>query len=403
MPNEKKLFINANLVTLANKSGYDIKEKAAMAVDNDRIAWRGDLDDCPAEYRDSQRIDCQNRWITPCLIDCHTHAVYAGGRAEEFEMRLNGASYEDIAKNGGGIRSTVKATRAASEQELLNQSLPRVQHLINEGVGVIEIKSGYGLDLETELKMLRVAKQIGELLPIEVRTTFLGAHALPEEFNGKQAYIDHVCNDMIPAVAKENLADYIDVFCESIGFDLAQSEQIFKAAQKHALKIKIHAEQLNNLGGSALAARYHALSADHLEYLDQAGVEALAKSGTVATLLPGAFYFLREKQLPPIDLLRDHSVPIAIASDCNPGSSPTTSLLLMHNMACTLFRLTPAEALRGTTINAARALGIDSDYGSLSIGKKADFIIWDIEHAAELSYRLANNPTFQRYRQGEFQ
>ena len=395
------LFYNAHLVTLDCDEGYGTIEHGSMVVESGRIAWLGALAQCPTQYEHSERINCHSKVITPCLIDSHTHCVYAGQRSEEFELRLTGVSYEQIAKRGGGIRSTVQATRKASDGDLLEQSLPRVQHLIDEGVGVIEIKSGYGLDLETELKMLRVAKMIADILPIQIRTTFLGAHALPVEFDDKQAYIDHVCNDMIPAVVDSGLADFVDVFCESIGFSLNQTEQVLKAAQKYHLGIKIHAEQINNLGGASLAAQYGALSVDHLEYLDEAGVSSLANSQTVATLLPGAYYFLKEKQQPPIDLLRQHNIPMAIATDCNPGSSPTTSLLLMMNMACTLFGLTPIEAIRATTINAAKALGMHDQYGTLSAGKQADFILWDIDHPAELSYRLANNPNFKRYRHGE--
>lgn len=395
------LFYNAHLTTLDCDQGYGAIEHGAMAIEAGHITWLGAMAKCPSQYERSERINCHGNVITPCLIDSHTHCVYAGQRAEEFELRLTGVSYEQIAKRGGGIRSTVKATRKASDGELLEQSLPRVQHLVDEGVGVIEIKSGYGLDLETELKMLRVAKMIDDILPIQIRTTFLGAHALPVEFDDKQAYIDHVCNDMIPAVVDSGLADFVDVFCESIGFTLAQTEQVLKTAQRYHLGIKIHAEQINNLGGAALAAEYGALSVDHLEFLDEAGVSSLANSQTVATLLPGAFYFLKEKQHPPIDLLRQHGIPMALATDCNPGSSPTTSLLLMMNMACTLFGLTPVEALRATTINAAKALGMHDQYGSLSVGKQADFVLWDIDHPAELSYRLANNPNFKRYRHGE--
>ncbi|MDF1655799.1 MAG: imidazolonepropionase [Coxiellaceae bacterium] len=392
-------YYNANLVTCINENDYGIIENGAMTVEDNKIKWLGATADLPGQYQ--KNIDLEGRWLTPTLIDCHTHCVYAGNRAQEFEKRLTGVSYEDIAKQGGGIVSTVKATRAASEDDLLAASIPRVQHLIDEGVGVVEIKSGYGLDLDTELKMLRVARKIGEQLPITVRTTFLGAHALPAEYTDKQAYIDYVCDTVMPAVAEQQLADHVDVFCESIGFDLSQSQQVLQAAHTHNLAIKMHAEQLNNLGGSALAAEYGALSCDHLEYLDEAGVKALAKAGTVATLLPGAFYFLKEAKKPPVDLLRQHKVPMAIATDCNPGSSPTTSLLLMMNMACTLFGMTPLEALLGVTRNAARALGLDHNLGQLAIDKTADFVAWDIAHPAELSYRLANNPPLKRYKPGD--
>ncbi|MDF1796104.1 MAG: imidazolonepropionase [Coxiellaceae bacterium] len=398
MPNTTTYY-NANLVTCTNDSDYGIIENGVIVVEDNKIKWLGTVSDLPNEYQ--KDVDLKGRWVTPALIDCHTHCVYAGNRAKEFEMRLTGISYEDIAKQGGGIVSTVKATRAASEDELLAASIPRVEHLIAEGVGVIEIKSGYGLDLETELKMLRVARKIGELLPITVRTTFLGAHALPAEYQDKQAYIDYVCDTVMPAVVEQQLADHVDVFCESIGFDIAQTKQVLQKAHNLNLAIKIHAEQLNNLGGSLLAAEYGALSCDHLEYLDEAGVKALAKAGTVATLLPGAFYFLKETKKPPIDLLRQHNVPMAIATDCNPGSSPTTSLLLMMNMACTLFGMTPLESLLGVTKNAAKALGLDHSHGQLAIDKTADFVAWDIEHPAELSYRLANNPQLTRYKPGD--
>ncbi|MDF1759712.1 MAG: imidazolonepropionase [Coxiellaceae bacterium] len=398
MPNHM-VYYNANLVTCAEPNDYGIIENGAIVVEDNKIKWLGPATDLPNNY--SKEIDLDGKWVTPALIDCHTHCVYAGNRAQEFEKRLTGVSYEDIAKQGGGIVSTVKATRAASEDELLAQSFPRVEHLINEGVGVIEIKSGYGLDLETELKMLRVARKIGETLPITVRTTFLGAHALPAEYTDKQAYIDYVCSIVMPAVAEQQLADHVDVFCESIGFTLSQTKQVLQTAHDLKLAIKIHAEQLNNLGGSALAAEYGALSCDHLEYLDEAGVKAMASASNVATLLPGAFYFLKESKKPPIDLLRQHNVPMAIATDCNPGSSPTTSLLLMMNMACTLFGMTPVETLLGVTKHAASALGLAHSYGSLAIGKTADFVAWDFEHPSELSYRLANNPHLKRYKPGD--
>lgn len=401
MPNYCKRITNANLVTLDSKKDYGIIENATLVFENGIIKWIGKEAYLPEQYNQIEQIDAEDQYLTPSLIDCHTHCVYAGDRASEFEQRLNGISYEQIALNGGGIRSTVSATRKASEQQLLDESMPRVQHLINEGIGVIEIKSGYGLELETELKMLRVARRLGELLPIEVKTTFLGAHALPPEYNNKQDYIDTVCQQMIPRVAELGLADYVDVFCETIGFNLAQTEQVFKSAVKHHLPIKIHAEQLNLLGGAELAANYRALSADHLEYLDQAGATTMAAHKTVATLLPGAYYFLREERKPPVALLREHGVDMAIATDCNPGSSPTTSLLLMMNMACTLFRFTPLEALKAVTLHAAQALGLSKDYGTLSVGKKANFVLWDINNPAELSYRLANNPRIQRYHQGE--
>jgi imidazolonepropionase len=400
--NNKKwdvLYINATLATCEKSTvPYGLLSSAAMATQNGRIDWIGDMSALPADYMTLAKEvrDIGGKCITPSLIDCHTHLVFAGNRCHEFEMRLNGASYEEIAKAGGGIRSTVKATRAASEAELLAQSLKRAQALLAEGVTVIEIKSGYGLDLETELKILRVAKQIQMLLPIKVFSTFLGAHAVPLEYQGRMdEYIDLVCQQMIPVVAKEKLADAVDVFCETIGFTLLQTERVFAAAKRHGLAIKCHAEQLSDLGGAALAAKYQALSVDHLEFLSEEGVKALALNNTVAVLLPGAFYFLREKKLPPIDLLRQYGVSIAIATDCNPGTSPCTSLLLMLNMACTLFRLTPEEALCGVTRSAAEALGIQESYGTLAPGKIANFVIWDIQHPAELAYSIGSNPCLE--------
>ena len=337
--------------------------------------------------------------VTPALIDCHTHLVYGGSRATEFELRLQGASYEEIAKNGGGILSTVKATREASEDKLLAQALPRLDALLAEGVGTIEIKSGYGLDIETEIKMLRVARQLGKERNVRVKTTFLGAHAIPPEFFEKpDTYIDFVCEDVLPAVhaapdvPAEKLADAVDGFCENIAFSPKQISRVFEKAAALGLPVKLHAEQLSNLGGAALAASFGALSADHLEFLDQTGVEAIAKSGTVAVLLPGAFYTLRETQLPPLKSLRQAGVPIAIATDCNPGSSPLTSILLCMNMACTLFRMTPEEALCGVTRNAARALGISDEVGTIEVGKKAEFAVWNVCQPAELTYRVGFNP-----------
>jgi imidazolonepropionase len=330
--------------------------------------------------------------MTPGLIDCHTHLVYGGNRAEEFELRLTGVDYEEIARRGGGILSTVRATREASEEVLYQDAARRLQHFLDEGVTGIEIKSGYGLDRDSELKMLRVARLLGDQFPVSVSTTFLGAHTLPPEYADGDAYIDYLGEQLLPEVVGERLADAVDIFCEGIGFDLAQTEKMFLAAQAQDLPIKIHAEQLSNLGGAALAARLGARSADHLEYLDAAGVAAMKEAGTVAVLLPGAFYFLRETKLPPIEQLREAGVPIAIASDCNPGSSPAESLLLMLNMACTLFHLTPEEALTGVTRNAARALGWEADRGSLEIGKRADLVLWDIQHPAELAYHIGRNP-----------
>jgi imidazolonepropionase len=346
--------------------------------------------------------DGDGGWITPGLIDCHTHLVYGGSRAHEFELRLQGATYEEIARQGGGIRSTVTATRKADENSLFKQSSLRLASLLREGVITVEIKSGYGLDLETELRMLRVARRLGESYPVTVVPTFLGAHALPPEYEGQSdRYVDFVCNEVIPQVAAQHLAVAVDAFCEGIGFSPEQTERVFKAAKKFGLAIKLHAEQLSDLQGAALAARYGALSADHLEYVSEEGVKAMADSGTVAVLLPGAFYFLRETKVPPIDLLRRHAVPMALSTDCNPGSSPVVSLLLILNMACTLFRLTPEEALAGITRNGARALGLLDTIGTLEEGKDADFVVWDIAEPAELAYHIGANPLKQVVRRGK--
>ncbi|WP_027911144.1 imidazolonepropionase [Pseudomonas sp. URMO17WK12:I4] len=334
--------------------------------------------------------------MTPGLVDCHTHLVYAGDRAGEFEQRLEGVSYETIARNGGGILSSVRATRAASEDELIAASLPRLDALLADGVTTLEIKSGYGLTVADELKMLRVARRLGELRPVRVLTTLLGAHALPLEYTGRaDDYVSLVCDEMIPAAAHERLADAVDVFCEGIAFSPAQCERVFQAAQRHGLAIKAHAEQLSNLGGSALAARYGALSADHIEYLDEAGVRAMAEPGTVAVLLPGAFHVLRETQLPPIDLLRQYGVPMAVASDANPGTSPICMPTLMANLACTLFRLTPREALAGMTAHGARALGLPH-LGRIAVGAPADLCLWDIRQPAELAYAVQAGRLRQR-------
>lgn len=365
-------------------------EDACLVVQADRIAWMGSRHDLPAQWQDAtQEHKLGNRWVTPGLIDCHTHLVYGDNRAQEFALRLAGASYEEIARQGGGIVSSVKATRSLSEDQLLAQALRRLDALLDEGVTAIEIKSGYGLNLESERKMLRVARRLGELRPVTVRTTFLGAHALPPEFAGQtDAYLDLVCDQMLPTLAQEGLIDAVDVFCERIAFDLKQSERVLKAAQALGLPVKMHAEQLSNLGGTEMATRYQALSTDHLEYLDEAGVIAMKKAGTVAVLLPGAYYFLRETQLPPIELLRKHGVPMALSTDSNPGTSPCTSLLLMLNMGSTLFRLTVPEALAGVTRHAAQALGAPDINGELSIGACADFVAWDIDSLPELVYWL---------------
>ncbi|WP_251359542.1 imidazolonepropionase [Kangiella sp. TOML190] len=385
-----QLIHNANIATMAGDSDYGIIENAAIGINDGKISYLGSAQN---NFKAQQILDAEGQWLLPGLIDCHTHLIYGGNRANEFEMRLNGADYEEIAKAGGGIVSSVKATRAASEQELFESAAMRLEALIAEGVTSIEIKSGYGLDLETELKMLRVAKKLGGHYPIRVVPTLLGAHALPPEYkDNSDGYIDLVCNDMIPAVAQEKLADCVDVFCENIGFNYAQTEKVFQTAKAHGLKVKLHAEQLSDQNGAALVAQYNGLSADHLEYLSQDSIAQMAKAGTIATLLPGAFYFLRETKLPPIQALRDAGVPIAIATDHNPGTSPCLSILLMMNMACTLFKMTPLEALQATTINAAKALGLANEIGSIEVGKKAELTLWDIEHPNQLSYQFGSNP-----------
>jgi imidazolonepropionase len=374
---------------------YGAIRDGALAVRDGRIAYAGPRAALPADAPAASGtvIDAGGRWITPGLIDCHTHLVFAGNRAREFELRLAGASYEQIARAGGGIRATVAATRAASEDALYESAKPRLERFMAEGVTTIEIKSGYGLTSEDELKMLRVARRLGDTLPVSVFATLLAAHALPPDYEGRQAdYVAAICRETIPAAAKAGLADAVDAFCERIAFTPAETAAVFEAAHAHGLPVKLHADQLSDLGGAALAARYSALSADHLEYSAEAGIAAMAKSGTAAVLLPGAFYFLREGRLPPIDALRRHGVPMAIASDCNPGSSPALSLLLMLNLACTLFRFTPEEALAGVTRAAAQALGLSLDRGRLAPGLRADFALWDIEDPAELAYWLGGNP-----------
>jgi len=373
-----------------------------VAARGGRIAWVGPAAALPADLAADATIDVGGRVITPGLIDCHTHLVFAGDRAREFELRLEGASYEDIARAGGGIASTVRQTRAADEATLLRQSLPRLDALIAEGVTTIEIKSGYGLDRDGETKLLRVARRLGVERAITVSTSFLGAHALPPEFTGRpDDFIAAVCDDMLPAVAAAGLVDAVDGFVERIAFSAEQMRRVFTVARRLGLPVRLHAEQLSCCGGAALAAEFGALSADHLEHADEAGVAALARAGTVAVLLPGAYYFLRETQPPPVDLLRRHGVPMALATDCNPGTSPLTSLLLALNMACTLFRLTPAEALAGVTRHAARALGLAGELGTLEAGKWCDLCVWDVEQPAELAYRIGFNPLAQRIRRGQ--
>jgi imidazolonepropionase len=389
-----KLWLDVNLATMREGGApYGAIEKAALAVKDGRIAWLGPVAELPGYFAKiaMEHVHCSGEWITPGLIDCHTHVIFGGQRWKEFALRLEGATYEEIARSGGGIVSTVEATRAASEDALFDSAAARLKSFIPEGVTTVEIKSGYGLETETELKMLRVARRLGRELPVDVRTTFLGAHALPREFVGRQAaYIDVVCNEMIPRVAAENLADAVDAFCEGIAFTPEETGRVFEAAAAHGLRVKLHADQLSDLGGAALAAHHRALSADHLECTGEAGVRAMAEAGTVAVVLPGANYFLREARQPPIALLREHRVPIALASNCNPGSSPALSVQLMLSMACTLFRLTPEEALAGVTRNAAKALGLN-DRGVLEVGKRADFAIWEVDHPAELSYWIGGN------------
>ena len=389
------LWTHANLATMVSgPSAYGALNDAAVAIKDGKIAWAGPMADLKGEPRDLAREvhAVHGSWITPGLIDCHTHIVHGGDRAGEFEMRLEGAGYEEIARAGGGIRSTVGASRASSEEDLYESAAPRVRHLLAEGVTTLEIKSGYGLDTETELRMLRAARRIGSELPVSVVTSFLGAHAIPEEFDGAaDSYIDDIVLHTMRIARAEGLADAVDGFCEGIAFSPGQMSRVFDEARALSLPVKLHAEQLSNLGAAAMAASYGALSADHLEYLDEDGVSAMAESGTVAVLLPGAFYTLRETQLPPIDMLRSHGVAIAVATDCNPGSSPVTSLLLMMSMAATLFRMTPEECLAGVTRNAARALGLD-DRGTIETGKRADLAVWDIARPAELSYRIGYNP-----------
>ncbi|MGB0901477.1 imidazolonepropionase [Halocynthiibacter sp.] len=375
---------------------YGLIADAAIVVQNGCISWVGAQKLLPAEYACLRQKPVNGRLITPGLIDCHTHIVFGGDRAREFEMRLEGASYEEVARAGGGIVSTVKATREADVDALVVDALPRLDALIAEGVTTVEIKSGYGLDHETELNMLRAARQLGELRDIRVKTSFLGAHAVPSEYAGRaNAYIDDVCIPALRAAHAEGLVDVVDGFCEGIAFDAAQIRRVFKVARTLGLPVKLHAEQLSNIGGTKLAAEFGALSADHVEYANDEDAAALAKSGTVAVILPGAFYTLREIQMPPIDRFRKHGVPMALATDCNPGSSPMTSLLLAMNMGCTLFRMTPEEALAGVTRNAAQALGM-TDAGQIAPGMRADLAVWDVKHPAELSYRIGFNPLHKR-------
>jgi imidazolonepropionase len=383
----RNLLVNARIATMRGGK-YSIVEKGAMAIEEGVIKWVGPEASLDPRLRGGD-IDAQGALVTPGLIDCHTHLVFAGNRAREFEMRLQGATYEEIARGGGGIVSTMKATRAASQAQLAAESGRRLDALIAGGATTVEIKSGYGLDLDSELKCLRVARGLAEGRDVTIRTTLLGAHTVPPEFKGRaDEYVAFVCDELIPAAATQGLADAVDAFCEGIGFSPAQTRRVFEAARKHGLRVKLHADQLSNLNGAALAAEFGALSADHLEHTDEAGVDALARAGTVAVMLPGAFYFLRETKQPPIEALRRQGVAMAVATDCNPGTSPLASLTTAMNMACTLFRLTPEEALAGTTVHAAKALGLE-DRGVLEAGKRADYVVWDAEDPAELSWTIA--------------
>ena len=390
------LLTNARIATLADDDSFGLIDDGVIAIKDTGIAWVGPRTDLPAPYQDIEASDLGGRLVTPALIDCHTHVVFGGNRAAEFELRLNGASYEEVAKAGGGIVSTVAATRTASEDALLSDALTRVDAMIAEGVTLIEVKSGYGLDLNSEAKMLRVARAIAKARAIDVRTSYLGAHAIPPEYQGRpDAYIDDVCIPGLRAAHAEGLVDAVDGFCEGIAFDTAQIARVFDVAAKLGLPVKLHAEQLSNIGGARLAARHRAVSADHLEHANESDAEAMAASGTVAVLLPGAFYTLRETQVPPVQAFRDHHVPMALATDCNPGSSPMTSPLLALNMGSTLFRMTPLETLLGTTAHAAMALGV-KDRGRIVPGMRADLCVWNIAHPAELAYRIGFNPLHAR-------
>jgi imidazolonepropionase len=390
------LLTNAQLATMTGPHPYGLQSDGSVVIVDETIVWAGLTSDLPQKHDGHNAIDLGGALVTPGLIDCHTHLVHGGNRAREFEMRLEGASYEELARAGGGIISTVEATRDASFEDLVASALPRLDSLISEGVCTIEIKSGYGLDQDNELKMLRVARHLETLRPVRIKTSFLGAHAVPIEYVGRaDDYITDICLPTLEAAFKEGLVDAVDGFCEGIAFYPQQIELVFKKAKELGLPVKLHAEQLSNIGGIQLVAKYGGLSADHIEYADNDDARALAQAGTIAVILPGAFYTLREKQSPPIQSLRTHAVPIALATDCNPGSSPLTSVLLTMNMACTLFRMTPEESLTGITTNAARALGL-SDSGKIAAGYRADLCVWDVKHPAELSYKIGYNPLKQR-------
>jgi imidazolonepropionase len=397
-PRWDSLLINATLATFAGDQPYGLIERGAIAMHQGCIAWVGAQDALPGDASTlaSQVEDLGGAVVTPGLIDCHTHLVFGGNRAHEFDLRLNGATYEEIARAGGGIVSTVKATRAASEDELFAQALPRAHALMADGVTTLEIKSGYGLELDTERRMLRVARRLGKALGITVRTSFLGLHALPPEYrDNREGYVSLVCDEMLPALAADGLVDAVDAFCENIGFTLEETRRVFDRATQLGLPVKLHAEQLSDLDGAALVAHYRGLSADHLEYLSDSGIRDMAAAGTVAVLLPGAFYALRETKLPPMAGLREHGVAMAVATDCNPGTSPLLSLRLAAGMACTLFRLTPEEALRGVTVHAAQALGL-SDRGTLEPGQRADLAVWNVNQPAELCYWIGGSQALRK-------
>jgi imidazolonepropionase len=400
MNNWDTVWQDVNIATMAPADDpYGLIHDGAVAIRNGRIAWIGSKAELPGNH-EATVLDGEGAWITPGLIDCHTHLIYGGDRIDEFELRLNGASYEEIARHGGGILSTVNSTRATPTAQLCTLAASRLKQLVGEGVTTVEIKSGYGLDTETELRMLEAARALNAQSPIDVVSTFLGAHALPPEFSDdKKGYIDLVCEEMIPRVAAQQLASAVDGFCESIAFSPEEIARVFEASVANGLAVKLHADQLSDSGGGKLAARFNALSADHIEFLSRESAQAMAASGTVAVLLPGAFYALRETQLPPVELLRQYGIPMAIATDSNPGTSPALSLRLMINMACVLFKLTPAEALAGVTREAARALGLD-DRGTLEVGKIADMVLWDIEKPAQLALEIGGNRRITTIKRG---
>lgn len=396
-----RLLSDINIATFATND-YGIIHNGAIAITDDRIAWVGRFEDIPQHYLKSaiQHESYDGRWVTPGLIDCHTHIIYGGNRAHEFEKRLSGASYQDIAKEGGGIHYTVTQTRDLNAKTLYQQSLPRIEALLSEGVTTLEIKSGYGLDKESEIKMLKLARQVGQDFPVTVKTSFLGAHLRPKEYETNESYIQYLCDDVMPEVVHQRLADFVDAFCEDIAFSAEELKPYFDKARSFGLPVKLHTEQLTRQQGIQLAADYQAVSVEHLEYLNSEDIHLLAETGTVAVLLPGAYYFLKETQPPPVDKLRQAGVPIAIATDSNPGSSPVCSLLLMLNMACTIFGLTPIEALQGVTVNAAKALKLEATKGQLATGMDADLVIWDIEHPRDLVYQIGMNPCYQVMQHG---